>query len=890
MMKFSTFIFMLLLLHLPAYTYAQADLNGTIVDSKGKPVTAATVSLKSQDGMIISYIRSDQQGKFSLTAAEDHNGLVLEISSLGYKRQIRQVSDQHQIYNFKLEESAIDLPTVTIKNRPVVTADGDTLNYRLSDFSSKDDRVLGDVLKKIPGIEVAENGKISYNGKSISNFYIDGDNLLDDKYNIATKSISKEAVNKVQVIENDQPIKMLRNRMKSDEVALNITIKEDAKLKLMGQANLGAGAPHKFDVHANGMLFNKKHKGINYVKGNNVGLDPARDLVSHNLSAFLKRTGSDIPDALLSTGAAAVPDLPQNRTLFNQAGLLNVNNLVNLSKEAQIKTNFYYLRDRQRVEYDKYTEIILPDSNVIYTESQHNVTRPDQLYGQVNYKLNKEKAYLNNTFLLDYKPDIGVVGLIANDISLQQRLRQSAIDVSNELSYMSTFKSGNIFSFYSYLTHFNRPESLMITPGLNEAQFNNGIPYQGLIQTASIPSFVANHYFAFKKVSALLVQTYKLGFNFQDQNLKSALVVNQIDSDSSITFNDGINNLHWTQANTYAEGTYDFQSRNEKLKVTLSMPLSYRNIHYEDPIQAVDEMLNRLFVNPGLHLRYQSGIENFLTLSYTISNELGGIDDVYQGVVLKNYRNLYANDAPVSERRNNTVSLGFNYRKAITLLFFNVNASYSQINLNTISSSIITSNLQQRVVLPLKNEISTYRLNGSASKYLFDLRTTVSAGWSIAQNSSNQIQNHQLLPFKTVNREAKVGVQTKVSNFVNFGYSGVLTKISSRASRQNSTPIAFSQVRQQGHLSLNAGNNVYLNWTIEHLLTLQTGQEDLSYLFSDFSARYKANKINTDFELGLNNLANVSTYKTAFLAANVYTTGSYQIPGRMAIFRATFNF
>jgi hypothetical protein len=65
---------------------------------------------------------------------------------------------------------------------------GDTTDYKVSDFSSPQDRVIGDVIKKLPGIDVAKDGKISYNGKSISGVYIGGDNLLDDKYNIATNS------------------------------------------------------------------------------------------------------------------------------------------------------------------------------------------------------------------------------------------------------------------------------------------------------------------------------------------------------------------------------------------------------------------------------------------------------------------------------------------------------------------------------------------------------------------------------------------------------------------------------------------------------------------------------------------------------------------------------
>jgi hypothetical protein len=617
-------------------------------------------------------------------------------------------------------------------------------------------------------------------------------------------------------------------------------------------------------------------------------VDPAQDLVSHNSAEFLNRTGIDKPEALLSTGSAGVPDLPQNRYLFNQAGVINVNNLFNLKKEVQLKTNFYYLRDRQKVNYDKHTEISLPDSNVNYTESQRNISRPDQLYGQANLKINKEKSYLNNTFLINYSRINGTVGLVTNGNSLEQRLRQKTSEISNEFSYLSTLRSGNIFSFYSYLNYFDQPESLIINPGFNEDQFNHGVPYQGITQTTRLPSYAANNFFAFKTVSSLLVQTYKLGLNLQSEQLKSALVVDLLNLDSTVQ--NGVNNLRWMQAKTYAEGTYDFQSKDEKLKVTLAVPLSYRIIHYNDPIQSINKRLSKLLLNPQLFIKYQTGVENFLTLAYTITNEVGGIDEVYQGVILKNYRTLSNNNAPVSERRNHTASFGFNYRKAITLFLFNVHLSYSQINLNTISSSIITSNLQQRVVLPLENEISTYKLDGSASKYLFDLKTTISVGLSISKNSSNQIQNDQLLPYKTINSAARIGVQSRVSDDINFGYSGVLSKMNSRASLQNSGGFQFSQLRQQGQLSLNVWSNLYLNWTMEHLLTIQSGQDNLRYIFLDFSARYKLNKINTDFEVGLNNLANVSTYKTAFLAANVYTTGSYQIPGRMAVFRATFNF
>jgi len=139
-----------------------------------------------------------------------------------------------------------------LKNkRPFLRTTGDTLSYKVSDFSNPQDRVIGDVIKKLPGIDVAKDGKISYNGKAISNLYIGGDNLLDDKYNIATNNIPNGVVDQVQVLQNNQPIKMLRDKVVSDDVALNLTIKKDARLQTVGQETVGAGLPGSYYADLN---------------------------------------------------------------------------------------------------------------------------------------------------------------------------------------------------------------------------------------------------------------------------------------------------------------------------------------------------------------------------------------------------------------------------------------------------------------------------------------------------------------------------------------------------------------------------------------------------------------------------------------------------------------
>ncbi|SHG13542.1 TonB-dependent receptor [Pedobacter caeni] len=870
---------------------AQSQIRGQLKDHKGKTINSATITLKNGEGKIIAFTRTDEKGSYQLKApAGQTAGLTLELSSLGYKREVLSVTDLNKNYDAILTESSIALPTVVINNRPRLRVDGDTLNYKLADFSNRQDRVLGDVLKKMPGIEVASDGKISYNGKNISNFYIDGDNLLDDKYNIATKSIPKDAVDKVQVIQNDQPIKMLRNKINSDDVALNITIKDEAKLKLIGQASLGAGLPNRFDENINGMMFNKKYKGINYLKGNNIGNDPAREIVSHNFTELQDRLSNGKPATLLSTGAAGVPDLPQNRYLFNRAGLLNVNNLFNLKKDIQLKTNLYYLLDRQQRDYDKFTEYTLPSGNVSFTENQHNVSKPNQFRAQASLNINREKSYLNNTFISNYKPMKYEVGLSSNGIPFGQQLQQRPFEVSNEFSYLNTLKNGNIYNLYSYLSYSSQPEKLQVNAGLNADQLNNGVPYSALIQQSNTPAYFANTYLSFKKVLSGIVQTYKTGFSFQAQELTSYLNTIQQDAQTQPASLNALNNLNWKRSNLYTEGLYEYETEDEKLKASLSVPLSYQYIHYRDPGYALNEKMNRLFVSPGLRLKYQTGIENYLQLSYTLKNELGTMDDIYRGAILKNYRSLYANNAPLSEQKNHTAALNFNYRKAITMFFFNLQASYSRINLNTISSSTLTNNLQERIVLPYDNNISAYNLDGNISKYWFALRTTFSMGLSWLQSMNNQFQNNELLPYTATNSGIKAGFQSKISSNTNLNYSINYNQMESKSSANKEEPIRYKQIRQQAELSFMPFNDLFLNLSAEHLYTKQSGQNRLSYLFSDLSARYKLNKINTDFEFGISNLGNIKTYRAVYVSSNAFTSGTYEIPGRIAMLKATLTF
>src|SRR3569833_1779962 len=381
MMRFiRSFILLLCGMALSTLCFAQGFFFGSVLVCSGFAVPFATVSLKNKaSNAIVAYTTATDKGTYSLVLPQGQNvdSLVVEVRCIGYKSQSYSLAAAAPVV-FVLQASVNQLQAVVIKSsRPVLRINGDTLSYKVSEFANPQDRTIGEVIKKLPGITVAADGKISYNNKPISTVYIGGDNLLDDIYNIATNTIPQGVVDKVQVIQNDQPIKALQNKVMSDDVALNLSIKKGAKLQMVGQESIGAGLPGNYDVELNAMMFKDKYLVFNYLNGNNIGYDLQRDLVSHNYNDYMQRVDNNIPATVLSLGSVNTPALAENRYLFNQGGILNLNNLVNLKKGVQLKVNAYYLHDNQKQDYSQRTNIFLPGDTVQYTETQHTRYRPD---------------------------------------------------------------------------------------------------------------------------------------------------------------------------------------------------------------------------------------------------------------------------------------------------------------------------------------------------------------------------------------------------------------------------------------------------------------------------------------------------------------------------------
>lgn len=872
--------------------YSQTQkFSGQIKTATGKVIPYANVVLRGSDNIIISYTSSDIDGYFSFALAEAVTpDYKIEINHLGYKKTIVPLLKAKTSYQITLQEQAIDLAAVEVKSPPAIRSNNDTLSYDVESFTKSEDRTIGDVLKRMPGIEIEENGQIKYNGKNISNFYVDGDDLLNDRYNIGTKTIPHDMVSGVEVLQNHQPVEVLRNKSYSDDVAINLKIKEEAKARLTGQAKIAGGTPNLYNTELNTILFNSKNKMLNTVQANNTGVDLAKDLTAFNAENMLQSMNNQRPGELLSAGTIAEPNIPKERYNFNHAASLSANYLSNLRDGSQLKSNIALLYDRYHMNYSGWNNIYLNKDTIRYSETQNIGNTPFVSDVMISLKNNKSKYYFSNTLKANFSVTTGAADLQSNIAPFSQQLKTEKYDFSNTLNYIPLLNNQHILNFNWYLNYYNQPQSLTISPGINEGVLNDSIPYQVLSQLTDLPTWFSNILFSYRIPQGSIRQHYSVALVNEWQHLVSDLSLLQANGQETSYDGSADNNLFWRRSRLNITPSFEYEKG--AWESLLSLPLSIQNIVYEDPGFRLKERYHKWLFDPTWNLNYKLNSEDYFAFSYAYNNQVGNISDLYRGAILTNYRSLQANSASLQEKNVHNIGLRYNYQRSLQMLFMNASINYSRVSSNAMLSQVASDSFLQTVLLPFHNKSHTLTTSAGISKYLFDIDINIGTNISWSTMRYNQFLNAQLLPFKQLSFTLNPYIETSLLNvaFLKYSAKGTWTtsKINTEEAGNNLGNRQLKLMDQSINLTVTPFKNVFLKWSGRQLLTIQKETEGANYFFTDLNIRYQIAQWKADIELDLTNIANITSYGLYTLSSNQFNYSEYDLRGRMLLLRLSF--
>lgn len=233
------------------------SVSGKIVAASDKsPVDYATVAVKSlQDSSVVGTANTNQDGSFQFKniAAGRYRLYVAYLGLESITKDFTVESGAVNLGSIEMKNTGLDLKTVEITgDAPPVTVKKDTVEFNAGSFKVRENAVVEDVLKKLPGVEVAKDGSVKAQGESVTRVKVDGKEFFGNDPLLATKNLPADMIDKIQII--DQASEQSQFTGIDDgnrEKIINITTKKDKKNGIFGNSSAGYGSDDRYDVNVN---------------------------------------------------------------------------------------------------------------------------------------------------------------------------------------------------------------------------------------------------------------------------------------------------------------------------------------------------------------------------------------------------------------------------------------------------------------------------------------------------------------------------------------------------------------------------------------------------------------------------------------------------------------
>lgn len=257
----------------PGFATAQQSLHTLVYDAaNGRPLTGAAGSLRvpGDTGTIYSGL-ANQQGKISFTNIPSGKYELL-IHSLGYQDKKRSVTVPGIWPDSIALVPGLTLREVTIKEDiPPVRMKGDTVEYNTAKFKTKDNAVVEDLLRKLPGVQVERDGSIKAQGEQVQRVLVDGKEFFGSDPIVATRNLPADMIDKVQVLDKQSEMAEFTGVADGQQTkTINLVTKKNKKRGFFGNASAGIGTDSRYEggINANSFAGDMQLSGL--LKGNNV--------------------------------------------------------------------------------------------------------------------------------------------------------------------------------------------------------------------------------------------------------------------------------------------------------------------------------------------------------------------------------------------------------------------------------------------------------------------------------------------------------------------------------------------------------------------------------------------------------------------------------------------
>lgn len=883
----------------------QIKLEGVVKDSVGTPLELANViAINKQTQKLDAYGITTPEGRYRLSV-DKNTAYNIQVSYIGMKTLQAEINTENDniVKDFTLAyDNALD--AVELIYEMPVTVKGDTIVYNADSFTSGTERKLEDVLNKLPGVEVNDDGEIEVEGKAVGKVMVEGKDFFDGDSKIATKNIPANAIDKVEVLKNYAEIGQLSGVTNNqDNIAINIKLKEGKKNFWFGNVTGGTGvADDKALYLAQPKLFYYSPEySINVIGDlNNIGevAFTRRDYFNFT-GGFRSPSRNSGTNINLGSNSLGFLTAQNNRakeinTKFGAANFsYSPKETLDLSGFAIFSNNKTLMEEHRSTQYTD-PELGIPDEN---TES-NTVQRSDlgMLKLSATYKPNT-----NNQ--LDYD----ILGRVSKES--QEQLFYSSVNgdvnelessdpysINQNFNYYYTLNDKNIFAvevqsliqdedpFYNaFIEDKTNYDDVADALGLNNLQSAYNVSQEKRVKSNQLDARL-DYWHILNQKSDLNIT---LGTIYSKQDFDSN-IFQTLDDGTQVeampTINDGLstNDIGYRFSDVYLGAHYRLKSGLFTFTPGLSAhAYSSKNEQFNE--EYVDNFFRLL---PDFNVILQLKKSEQITFNYAMQTDFTDVNQLARGLVLNSYSSIFSGNPELESALSHNLNLSY-----FSFNMFNYTNVRARINYSKTVDRIRTSSQfvpggVVRVSSPFNSGLAdeSASINGNFEKTIGKFRTTLNA--NLSYNKFNQFVNNQASTNENYAQTYRARVRTNFREAPNFelGYRFTIQDNDQGASRTkfytNAPSIDFDAlILKKFTFKTNYAHNRFSNESG----TLNT------FEFWDASLSYRKNKDSKwEYELKATNILDTKSQNTSSSSNLSVSATEYYIQPRFVTFRLRY--
>jgi hypothetical protein len=753
--------FLLIILLFTTTSFSQ-KLTGVVSDTLNNPLENANVIAKPlQEKAALKFAIADNKGRYKLELEKDVR-YEIAVSYIGFIAEVfvYETNANIKTYDFKLKPTGIDLKEVVINHKyePIIIKK-DTLIYDVAAFTNGNERKLRDQLEKLPGVEVDKDGGVTVQGKRVTKFLVENKSFFGGGTKLGVENIPADAVEKVEIIDNFNEVDFLKQVSDSEDLAMNIKLKEDKKKFVFGDVEAGAGNDEYHLLHA-ALFYYSPKTNVSFIGDlNTIG---KQTFTFQDMMRFEGGVSSFISGRKSLTNlysfATENKDVIENKSQF---AALNFSH--ELSKKLEVSG--FALFSKLFTATQNETDIEYLQTQTLEERTQTGNNR--SLLGLGNIKLDystskDEKWYYN----ANYQASTNDAASLLNTISLANQNTFETIQNADNFSvkqylewHKSISKKHTTTLVINQTTEQTKPENQWLT---NQPFLAGLIPLQEdenyqITQLKNVKSTTVDalfkHYWILNNFNHIYTN---VGNNFG----RTALQTSERQFLSNGTTNDFADNGFGNDIDYRLNDAFIGIEYKFKIGKWTNKPGIYGHWYQLKTKQFEQDLAYSTFLlQPQFNSEYEFNQSENLRFNYRLVNQFPEASQMAEQFTLQSYNSVFKGNALLNNQRYHAASINYTKMSMYRGLMLNAYGNWNR-RVRTIRNTVELDGINQFTTPILTdNPESNYRFGGSISKkiYRFNLGLNSSLSWF------DYIQEVNGIEALTTRNNQNVGVELRTA-------------------------------------------------------------------------------------------------------------------------------